>query len=90
VENTPACMFKQNRPTLPVNTPRKPPAFVINDVFYNTNSGNISQPMPIAVDNELPAIAMRFGTSDNNEISFYVNVDFCAGLNIICNLIVYQ
>ena len=45
--------------------------------------------MPIAIDNELPAIAMGFGTSDDNKIHFNVIVDSCAGLNI-GNLIVHQ
>ena len=46
--------------------------------------------MLITIDNGLLVIAMRFGTTrDNNEINFYVSVDSCTGLNI-GNLMVYQ
>ena len=38
--------------------------------------------MPINIDNGLPAIAMRFGISDEKEMSFNVHLDSCAGLNI--------
>ena len=45
--------------------------------------------MPITIDNGLSAIAMWFGTNDDNEIVFNVSVDSCAGLNI-GNLRVHQ
>ena len=45
--------------------------------------------MHIAINNGLPEISMRFGTSNDNEINLYVGVDSCAGLNI-GNLRVHQ
>ena len=38
--------------------------------------------MPINIDNCLPAVAMRFGISDEKEMSFNVHLDSCAELNI--------
>ena len=38
--------------------------------------------MPINIYNGLPAVAMRFGISDEKEMSFNVHLDSCAELNI--------
>ena len=37
--------------------------------------------IPLAVDNKLPAIELRFGTNDDNEIQFLCHLDSCAGMN---------
>lgn len=38
--------------------------------------------MPITIDNGLPAVALRFGSTDDDEVNFKVSIDSCAGLNI--------
>ena len=40
------------------------------------------RPIPIAIDNNLPAISVRLGTSDHNEIKFRVHTDSCAAMNV--------
>ena len=37
--------------------------------------------MPLNINNGLPVIRMRFGTSDTNEATFCTYVDSCAGIN---------
>lgn len=37
--------------------------------------------MPLSVDNGLPSTVLRFGSSDENEISFAVHCDSCAAMN---------
>ena len=80
VDNTPSWIAGRSRHTFSVDKPRKPPAFMINIACCNTNPENRDRPIHIAIDDELPAIAMRFGTSYDNEIKFYVSVDSCVGL----------
>ena len=38
--------------------------------------------MPINIDNGLPAVATRFGVSDEKEMNFNVHLDSCIGLHI--------
>ena len=38
--------------------------------------------MPINIDNSLPAVATRFGVSDEKEMNFNVHLDSCIGLHI--------
>ena len=38
--------------------------------------------MQLDIDNGLPTIHMRFGTSDTNEATFFTHVDSCAGMNV--------
>ena len=68
--------------TFQVDKPTKPPAFLFSAVCFNTGPSNRVRPMPINIDNGLPAVAMRFGISDEKEMSFNVHLDSCAGLNI--------
>ena len=51
-------------------------------VCFNTGPSNHARPIPINIDNGLPAIAMQFGISEEKEMSFNVHLDSCAGLNI--------
>ena len=37
--------------------------------------------MPLAVDNNLPSISLRFGTNDDDEINFRYHLDSCAAMN---------
>ena len=82
-------MGKRLKVTFPTDTPKKPASFVVNAVCFNTCTKNRSRPMPIAIDNGLPAVALRFGSNDEDETSFKVSIDSCAGLNI-GNLRVHQ
>ena len=65
-----------------MDKPTKPPAFLFSAVCFNTGPSNRVRPMPINIDNGLPAVAMRFGISDEKEMSFNVHLYSCAGLNI--------
>ena len=37
--------------------------------------------MPLFLDNDLPSIVLRFGSSDENEVAFSVHCDSCAAMN---------
>ena len=37
--------------------------------------------MPLSLDNGLPSVTLRFGTSDNDEILFSCHLDTCAAMN---------
>ena len=37
--------------------------------------------MPLSLDNDLPSTVLRFGSSDDNEISFSCHLDSCAAMN---------
>ena len=39
------------------------------------------RPIPLSVDNKLPAIEMRFGTNPDTELQFMCHLDSCAGMN---------
>ena len=51
-------------------------------VCFNTGPSNHARPIPINIDNGVPAIAVRFGISEQKEMIFNVHLDSCAGLNI--------
>ena len=38
--------------------------------------------MTLDINNRLPAIYMRFGTSDTNEAKRFTHVDSCTGMNV--------
>ena len=78
----PSWMAKRNKTTLLVDKPTKLPAYLFSDVCFNAFPSNHARPMPINIDNGLPAVAMRFGVSDEKEMSFNVHIDSCARLNI--------
>ena len=46
-----------------MDKPTKPPAF-FSAVCFNTGPSNHARPIPINIDNGLPAIVMRFGISE--------------------------
>ena len=68
--------------TFQVDKPTKSPAFLFSAACFNTVPSNRARPMPINIENSLPVVAMRFGISDEKEMSFNVHLDSCAGLNI--------
>ena len=39
--------------------------------------------MPLDIDNGLPIIHMRFGTSGTNKSTFCTHVDSCAGMDVV-------
>ena len=82
-------MDKRSKVQFPTDKATKPASFVVNAACYNTGTGNRARPMPINIDNGLPAISMRFGDTDDGEVAFRVSIDSCAGLNI-GNLKVHQ
>ena len=61
----PDCMTKRSKPTtFQVDKPTKPPTFLISAVCFYTSPSNRARPMPMNIDNGLPAVAMQFGISD--------------------------
>ena len=68
--------------TFLVDKPTKSSTFLFSAVCFNTAPSNHARPMPINIDNGLPAVAMRFIISDEKEMSLNVHLDSCAGLNI--------
>ena len=82
-------MRKRPKVHFPTDQPHKPASFVINAACYKTVVGKRIRPMPIDIDNGLPALSMRFGSTNENEVNFKVIIDSCAGLNI-GNLRVHQ
>ena len=66
--------MKRSKMTFLVDKPTKPPVFLFSDVCFNV--------APSIFDNDLPTVAMRFGVSDDKEMSFNVHIDSCTGLNI--------
>ena len=84
VNNMPTWMVKRSKKktAFQVDKPTKPPAFLFSAVCFNSGSSNRVRPIPINIDNGLPAVAMRFGISDEKEMNFNVHLDSCAGLNI--------
>ena len=55
--------------------------FVYSASLLSITQSNTIHPMPLLVDNGLPSISLRFGTSDDNEINFRCHLDLCAGMN---------
>ena len=82
VNNMPAWMGKRPKVHFPTDQPSKPVSFVINAACLKTGIGTRARPMPIDIDNGLPAVSMRFGGTDDDEVNFKVSIDSCAGLNI--------
>ena len=82
MKNMPTWMAKRSKTTFLVDKPTKPPAFLFSAVCFNAAPSNHARPMPININNGLPAVAIRFGVSDEKEMSFYVHIDSCTGLNI--------
>ena len=82
VDNTPSWIQKRKRVRFPTNKSGEPSVMVISAACFNITPGGRAKPMPIMIDNGLPAIAIRFGPDKDKEISFKVSLDSCAGLNI--------
>ena len=89
MDNRPSWMDKRTKVQFPTDKSTKPASFVVNAACYNTCTGTRARPMPIDIDNGLPAVAMRFGDTDEGEVAFRVSIDSCAGLNI-GNLKIHQ
>jgi len=82
MDNRPSWMTKKRKATFPTEKSDRPLVMVISAVCFNTTPGGRANPMPITIDNNLPVIALRFGTIDCTEMSFKVSLDSCADLNI--------
>ena len=61
---------------------RKTPLFLISAGIFKCSATIQPRQMPLDIDNRLPAIHIRFGTSDTNEATFCSHVDSYAGANV--------
>jgi hypothetical protein len=68
--------------------PKKPKLFVVSASCF-ASSAKVCRPMPLEMDNGLPAVQFRFGHTDDDEINFSCHVDSCAAMNV-GNLRVHQ
>ena len=99
IDNTPAWMKEQesvDTPTASANTvtfaddksSKKPHLSIVYAGIF-ASSAKESRPMPLELDNSLPAINLCFGSTDDNEVVFPCHVDSCAAMNA-GNLRVHQ
>ena len=65
---------KKKKEQLKEDISNKPPVFVILAGIFKCSAAVQPRPMPLDIDSELPAIHMRFGTSDTNEAKFCTHV----------------
>ena len=66
--------------------------FLMSAQIFQTSPSSSLPPMPLDVDNGLPAIAMQFGienNSPNSLISFTCHIDSCAAMNT-GNMLIHQ
>ena len=75
IDNTPAWMNKKDTPS------KKARMFTLSGLLLNVASANVTRPMPLALDNGLPAAVLRFGTLSEDEIPFSCHLDSCAAMN---------
>ena len=75
IDNTPAWMKKKDTPS------KKARMFTLSGSLLNIASADGIRPMPLALDNGLPAAVLRFGTSSEDEIPFSCHLDSCAAMN---------
>jgi len=61
--------------------PKKPKLFVVSASCF-ASSAKVCRPMPLEMDNGLPAVQFRFGHTDDDEINFSCHVDSCAAMNV--------
>ena len=86
IDNTPAWKKKKE---IKEYISKESQLFVISDGIFKCSATIQPIPMPLDLDNGLPTIHMRLGTSDTNEETFFTHFDSCAGMNI-GNLKLYQ
>ena len=55
--------------------------FVIHAKIYSTVKRTAKKPIPLPIQNNLPAIEILCGRTDENEIPFLCHIDSCAGMN---------
>ena len=81
VDNAPA--WKRHRNSDPkTDTPPTAPLFVISAGIFECVATEQIRPMPLALDNGLPSIQLRFGNENDKEVSFSTHVDSCAAMNV--------
>ena len=85
VDNTPHWLSKsrEDKPT------KKQRLFLLKGAIFSMPASSTTRAIPLKVDNKLPAIEIRFGTSDDNEVAFLCHLDSCAGMNT-ANLLLHQ
>ena len=74
-------MWKKKR-ELNEDNSKKSPLLVISAGIFRFSSTIQPRPMPLDIDNGLPAIYMRFGTSDTDEATFCTHVNYCVEMNV--------
>ena len=62
------------------NKSKRARAFVISGHLFTTTPSSI-RPIPLKVDNNMPAIELRFETSSTDEVRFLCHLDTCGGMN---------
>ena len=75
IDNTPAWLKIKESPS------KKARMFTLNGTLLNVGATSDLRPMPLALDNGLPAAVLRFGTSVEDEIPFSCHLDSCAAMN---------
>ena len=60
------------------SVPKKRRLWVTRGKVLSTTPIPTLRQIPLDVDNKLPAIEVRFGTNDDNEIQFLCHLDSCA------------
>ena len=60
---------------------KKQRLWVMSAHMLNTSGSREVRPMPLSLDNNLPAAVFRFGSTDTNEIPFSCHIDTCAAMN---------
>ena len=66
--------------------------FLMTAQIFQTSPNTLLKPMPLDIDNGLPAVAMSFGSPDTplqKQISFTCHIDSCAAMNT-GNMLVHQ
>ena len=81
VDNRPAWQMNTSKPASKDEPLKKQRLFVLSGTILNTTTTSDLRPMPLSLDNSLPAAIFRFGTSAENEIPFPCHLDSCAAMN---------
>ena len=85
VDNTPAWLNSSKEDA----TTKKRRLWITRGVVLSTPSTPPERAIPLAVNNKLPAIAIRFGSNNDDEVQFLCHIDSCAGMNT-GNLLLHQ
>jgi len=83
-------MTSDGHPVIPDDpSSKKQKLFVYMAQVFLAQPPTAIRPMPLGLDNGLPAIEAKFGTCEENEIVFRCHIDTCAAMNT-GNLAIHQ